>query len=336
MKTATTRAETDAASARERAIATGRRVLATEAGALAQFADELGEAFAEAVEAMLRARGRVIVSGMGKSGHVARKIAATLASTGTPAQFVHPAEASHGDLGMITPEDVVLVLSNSGETRELADIVAYTRRFSIPLIGVASRPGSTLLKAADIALGLPQAPEACSVGLAPTTSTTLTLALGDALAVALMERREFTPERFADFHPGGKLGARLVRVGDLMATGAKIPLVAVDAPMPDALLEMTRKGFGIAGVTDPEGRLTGVITDGDLRRHMEGLLDRRAAEVATQNPRTIGPEKLAQEALAVMNAHKISCLFVLGEPAPARPLGILHVHDCLRAGADGA
>jgi arabinose-5-phosphate isomerase len=319
-----------------RAIATGRRVLSVEAQALALFAEELGEAFAQAVHLMQRARGRVIVSGMGKSGHVAHKIAATLASTGTPAQFVHPAEASHGDLGMITPDDVVLVLSNSGETRELADIVAYTRRFSIPLIGVASKPGSTLLKSADIALELPQAPEACSVGLAPTTSTTLTMALGDALAVALMERRAFTPERFAEFHPGGKLGARLVRVGDLMATGGKIPLVAADAPMPDALLEMTRKGFGIAGVTDGEGRLTGVITDGDLRRHMDGLLDRRAAEVATANPRTIGPEKLAQEALAVMNAHKISCLFVLGDPAPARPLGILHVHDCLRAGADGA
>jgi len=330
-----TAVKTEVESARARAIATGRRVLTTEADALALFAGRLGAAFADAVEAMLSARGRVIVSGMGKSGHVGRKIAATMASTGTPAQFVHPAEASHGDLGMVTAEDVALVLSNSGETRELADIVAHTRRFGIPLIGVASRPGSTLLKAADIALELPQAPEACSVGLAPTTSTTLTLALGDALAVALMERREFTPERFAEFHPGGKLGAQLIKVADLMAIGAAIPLVDADAPMPEALIEMTRKGFGIAGVTDAQGRLIGAITDGDLRRHMVGLLEQRARDVATGDPRTIRPGQLAQEALAVMNAHKITCLFVTAEPAPARPLGILHVHDCLRAGVDG-
>jgi arabinose-5-phosphate isomerase len=323
------------ADVRSRAIETGRRVLATEAEALALFAGHLGDAFAEAVEVMLSARGRVIVSGMGKSGHVGRKIAATMASTGTPAQFVHPAEASHGDLGMVTEDDVALVLSNSGETRELADIVAHTRRFGIPLIGVASRPGSTLLKAADIALELPQAPEACSVGLAPTTSTTLTMALGDALAVALMERRKFTPEHFAAFHPGGKLGARLVKVSDPMATGAAIPLVDAEAPMPEALLEMTRKGFGIAGVTDSRGNLIGAISDGDLRRHMDGLLGRRARDVANARPRTIRPDQLAQEALAVMNASKITCLFVTAEPAPASPLGSLHVHDCLRAGVDG-
>lgn len=326
-------AETE--SDRERAIATGRRVMAIEAEALGLFAGQLGQSFADAVELILSTRGRVIVSGMGKSGHVAHKIAATMASTGTPAQFVHPAEASHGDLGMITRDDVVLVLSNSGETRELADIVAHTRRYAIPLIGVASRPGSTLLKAADIALELPQAPEACSVGLAPTTSTTLTMALGDALAVALMERRNFTPERFADFHPGGKLGARLVKVSDLMATGAAIPLVAEDAPMPDALLVMTQKGYGVAGVTDAQGRLIGVITDGDLRRHMVGLLERTARNVATAGPRTIRPDRLAQEALGLMNAHKITCLFVAEGAAPTRPIGILHVHDCLRAGVDG-
>jgi arabinose-5-phosphate isomerase len=326
-------AETE--SDRERAIATGRRVMAIEAEALRLFAGQLGQSFADAVELILSTRGRVIVSGMGKSGHVAHKIAATMASTGTPAQFVHPAEASHGDLGMITRDDVVLVLSNSGETRELADIVAHTRRYAIPLIGVASRPGSTLLKAADIALELPQAQEACSVGLAPTTSTTLTMALGDALAVALMERRNFTPERFADFHPGGKLGARLVKVSDLMATGAAIPLVAEDAPMPDALLVMTQKGYGVAGVTDAQGRLIGVITDGDLRRHMVGLLERTARNVATAGPRTIRPDRLAQEALGLMNAHKITCLFVAEGAAPTRPIGILHVHDCLRAGVDG-
>ncbi len=212
----------------------------------------------------------------------------------------------------------------------------HTRRFAIPLIGVASRPGSTLLKAADIALALPAAPEACSVGLAPTTSTTLTLALGDALAVALMERRDFTLERFAEIHPGGMLGAQLVTVADLMATGDAIPLVAEDAAMPDALLVMTQKGYGVAGTTDTQGRLTGVITDGDLRRHMEGLLERAVRDVATSGPRTIGPGRLAQEALGLMNAHKITCLFVTEGDAPTRPLGILHVHDCLRAGVDGA
>jgi arabinose-5-phosphate isomerase len=319
-----------------RIIATGRRVMATEAHALGLFAEQLGDAFADAVEAMLSARGRVIVSGMGKSGHVARKIASTMASTGTPAQFVHPAEASHGDLGMVTRDDVALVLSNSGETRELADIVAHTRRFAIPLIGVASRPGSTLLKAADIALELPAAPEACSVGLAPTTSTTLTMALGDALAVALMERRDFTTERFAEIHPGGRLGAQLVTVADLMATGDAIPLVAEDAAMPEALLVMTQKGYGVAGTTDAQGRLTGVITDGDLRRHMAGLLERAVRDVATPGPRTIGPSLLAQGALGLMNTHKITCLFVTEGDAPARPLGILHLHDCLRAGIDGA
>jgi arabinose-5-phosphate isomerase len=320
---------------RARAIATGRRVMTIEANALGLFAEQLGDAFAGAVELMLSAKGRVIVSGMGKSGHVAHKIAATMASTGTPAQFVHPAEASHGDLGMVTGDDVALVLSNSGETRELADIVAHTRRFGIPLIGVASKAGSTLLKAADIALVLPQAPEACSVGLAPTTSTTLTMALGDALAVALMERRDFTTERFAEIHPGGKLGARLVTVADLMATGDAIPLVPQDAAMPDALLVMTQKGYGVAGTVDTEGRLTGIITDGDLRRNMAGLLDRMVRDVATLAPHTIAPGRLAQEALGLMNTHKITCLFVADGESPTHPLGILHVHDCLRAGVDG-
>jgi len=236
---------------------------------------------------------------------------------------------------MVTRDDVALVLSNSGETRELTDIIAHTRRFAIPLIGVASRPGSTLLKAADIALVLPAAPEACSVGLAPTTSTTLTMALGDALAVALMERRDFTMERFAEIHPGGRLGAQLVTVGDLMATGDSVPLVAEDAGMPEALIVMTQKGYGVAGTIDAEGRLTGVITDGDLRRNMAGLLGRAVRDVATPGPRTIAPGRLAQEALGLMNAHKITCLFVTEGDVPARPLGIVHVHDCLRAGVDG-
>ncbi|MEL6267113.1 MAG: KpsF/GutQ family sugar-phosphate isomerase, partial [Pseudomonadota bacterium] len=275
-----------------------------------------------------------IVSGMGKSGHVARKIAATLASTGTPAHFVHPAEASHGDLGMITPADVALVLSNSGETRELTDVIAHTRRFAIPLIGVASRPQSTLLKAADIAIALPQVPEAGPGSVAPTTSTTLTIALGDALAVALMERRGFTVETFRLFHPGGKLGAQLVSVGELMARGPRLPLVRHDTPMSEALLVMSSKGFGVAGLVDAEGRLVGIITDGDLRRHLDGLMDRRADEVATPGPSTIRPDRLAQEALRIMNENKITCLFVTERAGPAHPLGLIHVHDLLNAGID--
>ncbi len=319
-------------------IETGRRVLRTEAAALGSFAVALDQSFADAVALMLSAKGRIIVSGMGKSGHVGHKIAATLASTGSPAFFVHPAEASHGDLGMITRDDVALVLSNSGETKELADIVAHCKRFEIPMIGVASKPDSTLLRAADIALVLPPAQEACSVGMAPTTSTTMTIALGDALAVALMEQRRFTRNDYGVFHPGGKLGAQLVQVGSLMSTGEEVPLIAEDAPMSDALLVMSEKGFGVAGTVDASGRLTGIITDGDLRRNMEGLLERQARDVATPDPRTIAPDALAQEALALMNARKprITTLFVMDEDGSGKPLGILHLHDCLRAGVDGS
>jgi len=309
---------------------TGRRVIGIEARALDLLTASLDDNFAAAVEIILKARGRVIVSGMGKSGHVGRKIAATFASTGTPAQFVHPAEASHGDLGMVTPADVALVLSNSGETPELADIIAHTRRFSIPLIGVASREGSTLLRQSDVAILLPKAEEACGTGVVPTTSTTMTLALGDALAVALMEHRQFTPEDFRTYHPGGKLGARLSRVADLMHR--EMPLVALDTPMGDALLAISQKGFGVVGVTDDAGRLAGIITDGDLRRHMEGLLSRTAAEVMTAAPRTIDPGSLAEAAVAVMNDRKITCLFAVDPAGDGRPLGILHIHDCLRAG----
>lgn len=317
-------------------LATGRAVLATEARALAQFAAALDQSFVRAVELMLGVKGRVILSGMGKSGHVARKIAATMASTGTPAFFVHPAEASHGDLGMITRDDVALVLSNSGETRELADVIYHCKRFSVPLIGVAGRPGSTLLKAADVALVLPPAREACTVGMAPTTSTTMTMALGDALAVALMERRQFTPQDFGVFHPGGKLGARLLTVADLMHGGAEMPLVGPDTPMPEVLVEMSAKGFGIVGVVGAGGALAGVVTDGDLRRNMEGLLERTAGDVATTSPKTIGPAALASEALALMNApRRALCLFVLEDEARRRPVGIVHIHDCLRAGVDG-
>ncbi|MDJ0859448.1 MAG: KpsF/GutQ family sugar-phosphate isomerase [Dinoroseobacter sp.] len=312
-------------------LSTAHRVIKTEADALSVLAESLDDSFGIAVEVILSARGRVIVSGMGKSGHIARKIAATFASTGTPAHFVHPAEASHGDLGMMAEGDVVLVLSNSGETPELADLVAYTRRFKIPLIGVASRPDSTLLKQADVALVLPDAPEACGTGIVPTTSTTMTLALGDALAVALMEHRHFSPENFRDFHPGGKLGAQLSKVSDLMHKGAELPLIGIDAPMSDALLEISQKGFGVVGVLR-DRKLAGIITDGDLRRHMDGLLNMRAGDVMTRAPLTIAPDALAEEAVAVMNERKITCLFVVDEKSSGHPEGFLHIHDCLRAG----
>ena len=311
---------------------TAKRVLQSEISALQLLRDGLDARFAQAVQLLLQAKGRVIVSGMGKSGHIGRKIAATFASTGTPAHFVHPAEASHGDLGMLATGDVVLVLSNSGETPELRDVIAYTRRFNIPLIGVASKAQSSLICQAEIGLVLPDAAEACGTGIVPTSSTTMILALGDAIAVALMEHRNFTQQRFHDFHPGGKLGAKLVMVKDLMHTGAAIPLLSGQSPMPDVLLEITQKAFGAVGVLDDQGRLAGIITDGDLRRHMSGLLEQRALDVMTINPSTIRPDALAEEALAVMNESRITCLFVHNPKQEKTPIGVLHIHDCLRAG----
>ena len=313
-------------------LQTARRVITTEADALNTLANGLSQPFADAVELLLNAKGRVIVSGMGKSGHIARKMAATFASTGTPAHFVHPAEASHGDLGMMAQGDVVLVLSNSGETPELADMVAYTRRFRIPLIGVASRADSTLMKQADVGILLPKVAEACTTGVVPTTSTTMTLALGDALAVAIMEHRAFTPENFREFHPGGKLGARLSKVSDLMHSGDAVPLASTRAPMSDTLLTISQKGFGVVGVLNDEGYLCGIVTDGDLRRNMNGLLDLTAGEVMTKAPTTIGPDSLAEEAVAIMNDKKITCLFVVDPKGSRNAKGILHIHDCLRAG----
>ncbi len=310
-------------------LKTARRVIARESEALSMLGDSLGDSFEQAVTLILASKGRVIVSGMGKSGHVARKIAATFASTGTPAHFVHPAEASHGDLGMVTKGDVVLVLSNSGETSELADIIAHTRRFGIPLIAVAARAESTLMRQADVAILLPPAAEACDTGIVPTTSTTMTLALGDALAIALMEHRQFTPEHFRMFHPGGKLGAKLLKVRDLMHSD--VPLVTEATPMSEALLQISQKGFGVVGVTDSQGQLLGIITDGDLRRHMAGLLAMLAGDVMTRAPRTVAPAALAEQALAIMNDRKITCLFVV-EPGTQMAIGIVHIHDCLRAG----
>jgi arabinose-5-phosphate isomerase len=313
-------------------IQSGRQVISTEAQALAAMADMLDEQFALAAEVVLGRSGKVVVSGIGKSGHVGRKIAATLASTGTPATFVHPAEANHGDLGMIAPEDVLLMISNSGETTELLGIIAYAARFSVPIVAITREPASTLGRAATARLLIPRAPEACSIGLAPTTSTTCTLALGDALAVALMKQREFGAEDFRVFHPGGPLGARLMRVRDLMHTAPDLPLVAEMLPMSEALLEMTRHSFGIVGVTSDDGDLVGVISDGDLRRHMDGLLDNLAAHVMSRSPRTIPSDALAAEGLLIMNRSKITSLFVTG--GGGRVVGLLHIHDCLRAGLD--
>ncbi|HUB13472.1 MAG TPA: KpsF/GutQ family sugar-phosphate isomerase [Acetobacteraceae bacterium] len=310
-----------------------RAVLSTEAAGLRALAAALDDRCTRAVELLGGITGRVVVSGMGKSGHVARKIAATLASTGTPALFVHPAEASHGDLGMIVAGDAVLALSNSGETAELADLVAHTRRFALPLVAITARADSALANAADVALLLPAAAEACPMGLAPTTSTTMQMALGDALAVALFTRRGFTAADFGSFHPGGKLGARLRRVRELMHTGDAVPLGPPDMPMDRALLLMTEKRFGCLGVRREDGRLAGIVTDGDLRRAMgPDLLSRRLGEIMTVSPRTIGPEALAAEALHAMNARErpITALFVVD--AAGRPIGILHIHDLLRAG----
>jgi arabinose-5-phosphate isomerase len=314
------------------AITVGRRVLAAEAEALTAQAAGLDAAFAHAVDLLFAAKGRIICTGMGKSGHVARKIAATFASTGSPAFFVHPAEASHGDLGMITQEDVIVGLSKSGEARELADVLAYATRFKIPLIAITADPQSALGRAAGVVLPLADAAEATAEVKAPTTSTTLQIALGDALAVALLERRGFRPTDFHLFHPGGKLGAMLRTVGDLMHGSEEVPVVSAATPMKDALLVMTEKRWGIVGVLDGGGRLAGVITDGDLRRHIEGLLDHTAGEVMTPGPKkTVPPGMLASEALALMSdpPPAVTVLFVI---EAGKPVGILHVHDLLRAG----
>lgn len=309
------------------ALESARRTFALETRGLEQLQRSLGESFQQAVDLLHGVRGRVIVSGMGKSGHIGAKIAATLASTGTPAYFVHPAEASHGDLGMIRKDDALIMLSRSGETAELHNLVTYAKRFSIPLLAVTSESSSALARAGDIILELPVVEEACPNGLAPTTSTTMQLVLGDALAVALMERRGFSPEQMREFHPGGALGARLTRVRDVMHTGEHLPLVAPDALMSEALVMMSRKGFGCLGIIEGE-KLTGIITDGDLRRHMEeGLLQRHAREVMTLDPVTIAPDILVAEAIAVANRLRITCLFVIED---GRVLGIVHAHDLLR------
>ncbi len=305
-----------------------REVLRIEADALTVMAEQLDDAFVRAVDMLLAAKGRVIVSGMGKSGHIARKIAATLASTGTPAHFVHPAEASHGDLGMVTRDDVALMLSNSGETPELMSLIDYTSRNGIPMIAMASKPESTLMKAADIALPLPNAPEACPMGLAPTTSTTATLALGDALAVALMKRRDFQQEHYKMLHPGGTLGAKLQKISAVMRRHDELPTVAPETPMVDVLLTIGRFALGVAGVFENDV-LIGVISDGDVSRNIEGLQEKVAKDIMSNAPKTISSDARLQEAVDLMHQHKITMLFVT---EASKTVGAIHIHDCLRAG----
>lgn len=314
----------------ERDIAAAKRVVELEIAGLSALADSIGDDVAKAIHILSDVKGRVVVSGMGKSGHIARKISATLASTGTPAIFVHPAEASHGDLGMITHEDAVFALSNSGETTELADLVDYCKRFEIPLISITGRLDSTLTNASDAPMVIPSAAEACPMGLAPTTSTTVMLALGDAVAVALLEKRGFSPDDFHKFHPGGKLGRRLLKVRDIMHGGKELPLVTPDSPMSEALILMTEKGLGCVGIAGSDGILAGIITDGDLRRKMSpALTTMTVTEVMTVGAKTLHPDNLASEALHVLNEFKITNAFVVDE---GRPVGVLHIHDCLRAG----
>jgi arabinose-5-phosphate isomerase len=292
--------------------------------------DGMKQPFREAVETLAAAKGRVIVTGIGKSGHVAQKVAATFASTGTPAFFVHPSEASHGDLGMITRDDAIVAISWSGESVELGNILTYSRRFKVPTIAVTSRADSALAKQSDVVLELPRAKEACPHGLAPTTSTTMQLAIGDCLAIALLEAKGFTAHDFRVFHPGGSLGASLKFVADLMHTGDRLPLVAEDAPMSTALVTMTQKSLGCLGVVDAKGRLVGVITDGDLRRHMgDSLLARKTGDIMTRKPKVVAPGMLASAALELLNTSRITALFVVDK---GKPVGIVHVHDLLRAG----
>lgn len=313
-------------------IASAKRTIDKEIEALRMMEGEFDDDLTKALDVIQNTKGRVIVTGMGKSGHIARKIAATFASTGTPSFFVHPGEASHGDLGMFTQDDTVIAISNGGESRELSDILVYCKRFGIPLIAITKNPDSSLGKAGDILLKLPNDGEACPLGLAPTSSTTATIVLGDVLAVALMERKGFSKTDYKQRHPGGKLGAVLRKVSDLMHKGDEMPLVKMDTSMQDALLVMTSKMLGCVGIVDDQGKLQGIITDGDLRRWLDSnVLTKKVSEVMTRNPKTIGPDVLAVEALNAMNntGKGITQLFVVEND---KPIGIIHIHDCLRAG----
>ena len=335
MATMTEKQTEGLAAARMQTLLSANRTLKTEAEGLRALEEalssDLGSAFCAALDLISGAAGRVVVTGMGKSGHIGNKIAATLASTGTPAFFVHPAEASHGDLGMVTRDDVVLALSWSGETSELQSTVFYSRRFRVPMIAMTSRGDSTLAKAADVALVLPAINEACPHGLAPTTSTIVQLALGDALAIALLENRGFSADDFRAFHPGGSLGASLMRVGEIMHAGKEMPLVPSGSPMQVAVEEISRKTFGCVGIVDGDGTLVGIITDGDIRRRLaDDLMNRSVDEVMTRDPKTVDIDTLLPTALELLNSAAITALFVIKD---AKPAGIIHMHDLLRVGA---
>ena len=314
-------------------IASAKRTIDREVEALRMMENQFDENLTKALDMIQETKGRIIVTGMGKSGHIARKIAATLASTGTPSFFVHPAEASHGDLGMVTNDDKIIAISNGGESRELSDILLYAKRYGIPLIAITKNPESTLGKAGDIVLKLPDDGEACPLGLAPTSSTTATLVLGDVLAIALMERKGFTKTDYKQRHPGGKLGAILKKVSDLMHKGDDMPIVNEDTSMQEALLVMTSKMLGCVGIIDNSGKLVGIITDGDLRRWLTSdVLNKKVSEVMTKNPKVVSPDILAAEALNIMNntGRGITQLFAVQD---GKPVGIIHIHDCLRIGA---
>jgi len=310
----------------------GRQVLRAEFDAITQLEASLDENFSAAVLLMEATKGRIVVTGMGKSGHMARKIAATLSATGTPAIFIHPAEAAHGDLGMVQTGDTLIVLSNSGSTPELTPIMQHCRNMRIRIIGIASRSDSPVMQAADVRLLMPQVREACPSNIAPTTSTVMMLALGDALAMALMDVRGISRDSVKRLHPGGAIGLRLMAVSEMMHSGASLPLVELDTPMRDVIMTMTSIGFGVAGVIDRNGRLAGVITDGDLRRHIGDLLDGTAADVMTAHPKTVPPDTLAEDALMIMNDCKITTVFVMEEDRPDYPAGIVHIHDFVRHG----
>lgn len=312
-------------------IISARRTVDKEIEALNMMKDSLGTELSQALDLMQNIKGRVIVTGMGKSGHIGRKIAATLASTGTPSFFVHPAEASHGDLGMLTENDCVLAISNGGESKELSDIIIYCKRYNIPLISMTKNPDSSLGKAGDFLLRLPDDGEACPLGLAPTSSTTATAVMGDILAVCLLERKGFSQTDFKQRHPGGKLGAFLQKVSDLMHKGDEIPLVSETSDLQEALFVMTSKMLGCVGIVDAGGKLQGIITDGDLRRCFSAdALHKNVTEIMTHNPKTTAPDILVAEVVGIMNTKKITQLFVVDENG--HPLGIIHLHDCLRAG----
>lgn len=316
----------------DKIISYGVEVLEIEARAVSLLATTLSTSFYHAVRLLQMCKGKVIITGMGKSGHIGQKIAATFCSTGAPAQFIHPAEASHGDLGNIAKDDIIIILSNSGETAELYNIVSFAKRAEIPIIGITAKSHSTLSENSTINLNIPDLEEACPNGLAPTTSTTLMLSLGDALCVALMKKNDFTKSAFLEFHPGGKLGAKLKPVSAIMHSGEELPLVSIGSQMSDALIEMTKKGFGITGVVSNSGKLAGVISDGDLRRHMDGLLNKNLSSVMTKNPLILDTITTVSDALNLMNDNAVTSVFISKPNDSKSPLGIVHVHDCLRLG----